>query len=111
MKRSWASHTNSGTTCVRSGLEYGTLETVAPPTKIICLWNDLLLVFIVGNNLNQFILNVIRIDGLAADGRQGLGGLLQLAFFDIKTWRFWQDKEACSKDDSPKELNGNRNSI
>ena len=52
-------HTDSGATRVGSSLEERPFEAIAPPSKVARLWDHLLLIFVVGDNLGQFVLDVV----------------------------------------------------
>jgi len=68
--------TDRGSAAVADALEDGTLEAVAPAGKVAGLGNDLLLVFVVGNDLGEFVLDIFRVDGLTTDGGEGPGRLV-----------------------------------
>jgi len=51
-------YTDSGTAAVAVALEDAALEAVGPATNVACLRDDLLFIFVVRNNLSQFILDI-----------------------------------------------------
>lgn len=58
----------------------------------------------VGDNLSQFLLDELRVDGLTTDGSQSLSSLLELALLDEVTRRLGQTGDTTTKDQSPSEL-------
>ena len=65
------------------------LETGQPRTEIAVLWYNGHFIFVVCNDLSEFVLDVFGIKRLAANTAKGGGGLVELAFFDPVTGRLW----------------------
>lgn len=65
----------------------------------------------VGNDLSQFFLDVLRVDGLTANPREGSRCVFQLPFLHVKPRRLWQEHQTNSKNQGPKELNGDRDPV
>lgn len=69
------------------------------------------LIFVVGDDLSKFLLNVLRLGRLSTDTGQDSSGLVKLSLDNEVPWRFWEQEEASSKDDSWNQLDGNRDSV
>jgi len=89
----------------------GTREAVGPATNVRGLWDDLLLILVVRDDLGKLILDVVGLDWLATNGSKSLGGLLELAVLDKVTWGLWEEEETGGEDDSPEELDGDWDSV
>jgi len=96
---------------VAVGLPERSLEAVHPAAQVAVLGDDLHLVLVVGNDLSQFLLNVLRVTGLATDAGKRMGGPVELTTLDEVTRRFWESEKTTSQDQSPKNLNGNGNAV
>ena len=88
-----------------------TLEAVGPSSDVVGLWDNLHLVLVVGNDLSELILDVVGVLLLAADGGESLSGLLELSLLYEETWRLWKEEETDGENDSPKELDGDWDSV
>ena len=103
--------TENSTAQVRRRLAKSTLEAVGPRREVSVLGNDANLIFVVGNDLSQFLLNVLRLLGLSTDTRQDSGSFIKLSLDDEISGGLWEDEETSSKDDSRDQLDGNRDSV
>lgn len=65
----------------------------------------------VGNDLSKFILNVLGVGGLTTDTAESIGSLVELSLLDPETGRLGQKSKTDSEDDSPQELDGNRDTV
>lgn len=54
--------------------------------------HELSLVFVVGDNLGELLLDVGRVLGLTTDSAEGVGGLVDLSSLDEPSWGFWEEK-------------------
>ena len=106
-----AVRTDGGPAGIGVGFEDAALEAVGPAANVGCLRNDLLLVFMVGNDLRQFVLDVVRIQWLASHGCQCERGFLELALFDEESRGFRQDEQASGENDGPEELHGDGDAV
>ena len=87
------------------------LEAVGPATEPIGCWNKLSLVFLVGDDLGELSLNVLRLGGLASESAESRSSFLDVSSLDEISWRVWQEQQTASEDGSPNELNANGNSV
>ena len=51
---------------IAAGLEQATTETVEPTVKVTALWDDLEFIFVIGDDLSQFLLNQFGVAGLTS---------------------------------------------
>lgn len=65
----------------------------------------------IGNDLGEFVLDILRIDVLTAHRRQGLCRVLELPLLDKVSGAFGEEEETGSKNECPEELNGNGDAI
>lgn len=65
----------------------------------------------IGNNLSKFILDIVGVDGLAANGRERLGRILKSTLLHKVARRFGENEKPTTKDDSPNELNADGDTI
>lgn len=65
----------------------------------------------IGNDLGKFVLDILRIDVLAAYRRQRPCRVLEFPLLDKVPGTFGEEKETGSKNESPEELNGNGDAI
>jgi hypothetical protein len=68
------------------------LEAIGPAGEIAALWGHLQFVFMVGNDLGQFLLDIFRVPRLATETGQHVGGAFDVAAFDEVSGRF-REKE------------------
>lgn len=87
------------------------LEAGCPGADVAGLRKNGHLVLVVGNDLSEFILDVLGVDRLATDTTKRLSGLVELAFLDPVTGRFGEESKTGGKDDSPQELNGDWDAV
>ena len=88
-----------------------TLEAVVPGAEVTTLWDDRHLVLVVGNDFSQFLLDVFGSLRLATKTGKDLGGLLEVALLDEVTWGFWEQQKTTTEDESPEDLDGNRDTV
>jgi len=101
----------NGSAQVAARLGQSTLEAVCPAAEIAVLRDDLHFVFVVGNDLGQFLLDHLRIAGLPPESRQNHGGAVEVAALDKVSWRFGEEEEAGREDQSPGQLDGDGNAV
>jgi hypothetical protein len=66
---------------------------------------------VVGNDLSKLILDVLGVGGLATNATQGYRGEVELALLDPVAGRLGKQEETNGEDDSPKELDGDRDAV
>jgi hypothetical protein len=66
---------------------------------------------VVGNDLGQLILDVLGVNRLSTDNGESFGGLVELALLDEITRRFREKSKTCGENDSPEELNSDRDTV
>ena len=103
--------TESSTASVGRRLGDLALEAGHPGAKVAGLGNNRHLVLVVGNDLSEFILNVLGVGGLTTDTAKSVGSLVKLSLLDPESGRFGQKSKTDSEDDSPQELDGNRDTV
>lgn len=67
--------------------------------------------FSVGDNFGEFDLDEFRVSGLTTETDKGVASLLELALLDEVTRRVGKEEETGSEDDSPCELDTDRNAV
>jgi hypothetical protein len=85
--------TENGATQVTAGFPETALEAVGPAADPAALRNDLEFIFVIGNDLCQFLLNVLRFSGLSTKPRQRKCGFLNVATLDKISRRLSQEEE------------------
>lgn len=104
-------YAKSGTASVgRRGADLA-LEAGSPGTEVGSLGHDGHLVLVVRNDLSEFVLDVLGVDGLATHTRKSRCSLVELALLDEETRGVREQHETSSKDDSPEELDGDGNAV
>ena len=93
------------------GLAETTRETLHPAGNEVGSWDDRTLVFLVGDNLSQFVLDIIRVDWVSTKSAESITGLLELTSLDEITWGIWESHQSTGKDKSPCELDGNWDTV
>jgi len=66
---------------------------------------------VVGNDLSKLVLNEFRVDSLATNAGECLGGLVELSLLDEETGGVGEEEETNTKDDSPKKLDSDRDTV
>jgi hypothetical protein len=72
---------------------------------------DATLILVVGLDLRELIFKVVGVDGLASETRQGSERLLTATFLHVPTGRLGEEEESDSENESPDELDGDRNTV
>lgn len=103
--------TEDSTAEVGLGIPEATLEAVGPATEPCSIRDKSTLVFLVGDNLSEFGLDVDGVGGLATDTGQSVNGLWELALLDKVSRRVGEHHKTTSKDDSPGELDGDGDTV
>ena len=103
--------TEDGTAQVAVGLPEATAEAVEPAAEVAVLGNSLELVEVVGLNLSQLKLDVLRVDGLATDTGESLASLLLHALANEVTRGFGKEDQTGSKDHSEEHLKTNGDTV
>ncbi|KAH3668419.1 hypothetical protein OGAPHI_002173 [Ogataea philodendri] len=103
--------TQDGLSEVGRWLSEATGEAGGPRANVTGGWDNALFVFVVGHNLGQFLLDVVAVDGLSSESGKNLSSLVELALLDVVSWGVWEQEQTTSQDDSPKQLQTNRNSV
>jgi hypothetical protein len=104
-------NTDGSTTGVGGRLADLALEAGQPGAKVAGLRKNGHFIFVVGNDLSKFILDVLRVEGLATHTAKGTGSLVKLSFLDPESGRFRQKSKTDGEDDSPQELDGNWDTV
>lgn len=65
----------------------------------------------VGNNLGQFLLDIVGFNGLTADTGQHIGSLVQVSLLHKVTRRLREDKKTTSENQGPGKLQSDGDSI
>ena len=96
---------------IAGGLEQSALEAVEPGAEVSTLRDDLHLVFVVGNNFGQLLLDILGIRGLTTKTGQHDRCFVHPSLLDEVSRRFRQEQKADAQDQGPGELNPNGDSI
>ena len=65
----------------------------------------------IGNNLSQLILNIVRLDWLPPNFCQSFGSSLELALLNVVSRRLGENEETSGQDDSPEKLDGDWDTV
>ena len=103
--------TEDGPSKIAAGLGKTAFETSGPTAPVSIGRHHLHLVFVIGDNFRQFVLDVVGRHRLAAQSRQTSRGLVELTLADEITGRFGKQEQAGSKDESPCHLDGDGNAV
>lgn len=103
--------TQNGLAQVGVALPQAAFETVGPGAEPSGVGNKLALILLVGNNLSQLDLDVLRLGGLAAEARQGVGGPVKTTTLDIVTRGVGQKQQTTAKDGAPNKLETDGNAV
>ena len=96
---------------IRSRIAESALEAVGPGRKVSVLWDNAQFIFVIGDDLSEFLLDILGVHWLTTDTRQDACGLLEPSLDDEVSWRFREEKETSCKDSSWNELNGDRDTV
>jgi hypothetical protein len=103
--------TENGAAQVAVGGPEASSEAVGPGLEVTTLGDDGHLILVVGDNLSELLLDIVRVGGLVTDATKHLGGLGEIALADEVTGRLGKEEETNSKDDGPDELDGDGNAV
>jgi hypothetical protein len=92
--------TEDGSSEVGSRVAETTRETSRPGVNVSVLGDELGLVFVVGDDLGEFLLDVGRFLGLATDSGKRSGGVIESATLDKPSWRFGKHGDSNTKDEA-----------
>lgn len=88
-----------------------TLEAVGPAAEPAGGWDKLSLVLLVGNDLSDLGLDILRVGWLTTESLESVSGSFYVASLHEVSWGVWEEEESTAKDDSPSKLDGNWDSI
>lgn len=103
--------TEDGSAQVGLLLPEAALEAVGPAADPGGGGDEGALVLLVGDNLSKLVLDVDGVHRLATDTGKGIGSLFDTAALDEVTGGVGQEEETTTKDQSPGELNGDRDAV
>ena len=103
--------TQDGSAQVRAGLAETALEAVGPATEPGGVGDESTLVFLVGDNLGQFTLDVDGVLGLATDTSKSVHGSGDVALLDEVTGRVGEEEQTAAENQSPGELDGDGDAV
>lgn len=98
-----------GTAQVRLLDPKATSETILPASEPAGIGDNAALVFLVGDDLREFSLNVFGVGRLIADNAEGLPGFFDAALLDEIARRVREEYKSSSQNDCPDKLDCNRN--
>jgi hypothetical protein len=108
-------HLNGGTKDsaaeVGLGLPEAALEAVGPAAEPGGRGDKSTLVLLVGDNLSKLTLDVNRVLRLTTDARERVDSTGNVALLDVVTRRVREEHETASEDQSPGELDSNRDAV
>lgn len=104
-------YSKSGAASVGGRVGELALEASSPRTNVAGLGNNGHLILVVGNDLSKFILNVFRVEWLATNTAKGTGSFVELALLDPVTGRLGEQSKTSGQDDSPQELDCDRDTV
>lgn len=93
------------------GVEDVAAEAVEPAVKVSGVRDDGHLVLVVGLDLVQLELNVLRVGRLATDAGESLASSLLVVLADEETGGLGQEEETSSENQSPEHLQSNGNTV
>ena len=89
---------------VGSRVPQSTSETSSPSGKVSTLGNELSLVFVVGDDLGEFLGDVVGVGGLTTDSSEGGGGFVDSALLDEPSRRLGEEEESSSENQTGCQL-------
>ena len=101
----------NGTTQVGLLDREATGEAVHPAGEPPGGWDELSLVFLIGNNFSKLDANIFRVARLTTEAGEGISCSLEVTLLDIVSRRVWEEEETTAEDDSPCKLNGDGDSV
>lgn len=96
---------------VGGGAGDAALEASFPRSEVAGLGDNSHLVLVVGDNLGKLILNVLRVQRLTTDATESGSSLVELALLDPVTGRLGQQSKTDGENDSPEELDSDRDTV
>ena len=103
--------TEDGETQVGTWVSKTTRETSSPRGEIASSRDELRLVLVVGDDLGEFLLDVVGVGWLTSHDRQGLGRSFGLTSLDVPSGGLGKEEKTCGEDDGPKELDCDGDSV
>jgi hypothetical protein len=100
--------TKNGAAEIGLSLPKRTLEAVGPSRKPVGRWDNAAFILLICDDLSEFHLNVFGVDGLATKSAKRIASSLKLALLDKVTWRVRKEHQSTPQNDSPGELDANR---
>ncbi len=73
--------------------------------------NDFPFLFVVGDNLSEFLLDIIGPLGISTKPAQCVGSFVESPLLDEVTWGFREEGKPDRKDQGPQDLYGDRDTI
>ena len=95
--------TKDGTPLVGGRVSDLALEASCPRTEIAGLRDHGHLVLVIGDGFGNFILDVLRVEGLITNATQGGSGLVKLTLLHLITRGLRKQSETTSEDGSPQD--------
>lgn len=96
--------TEDGLSQVGSRVPQSTSETSGPRREVTILGNELSLVFVVGDNLGEFLGDVVGVGGLTSDPGEGGSSFVDSALLDEPSRRLGEEEESSSEDQTGCQL-------
>lgn len=96
---------------VRAWVGESTLEAVCPGRDVPALRDDLHLILVVGNNLGEFLLDVVRVDGLATNAGKDCSSVDKVTLLDEVAGRLGKEEETDEKDQGWEELDSDGDTV
>lgn len=96
---------------VRARLHETALEAIGPAAPVSALGNDLQFIFVIRDNLREFVLDEIGFDGLTSKPCEGLGCIVEFPALDEVTGGLGQKGDTGTQDQSPEHLNGDGDAV
>jgi hypothetical protein len=103
--------TKDGTAQVGLLLPERTSEAVLPASEPASVGDDAALVFLIGNNLSNFGLDVFGVAGLAPESAKSVDGIVDTALLDEVTGGVREEQETSTENNSPDVLNANGDTV
>jgi hypothetical protein len=101
----------NGAAQIGFGFPETALEAVGPAGEPAAAGDQVALVLLVGNDLSQLDLDILRLAGLTTETRESSSGLLNVSSLDEVSGRIGQKHQTTTEDQTPGELDGDRDAI
>ena len=82
-----------------------------PGDEVASRWDDRDLILVVGDNLCEFLLDILGAFGFATEASQASGGGIKIILLDEVARGLGEKEQADSKDDCPKHLDGDWDAV